>query len=404
VSTFSPSPAVTARSARGAVLVAAASLLSAAALVACQPAVAPAAASAAPPAPAVTAATVIERRIEQTTTHVGRVEPAQRVELRPRVSGHVEAVLFREGELVQAGQPLFRIDPRPFDAALARARADVALARSREALARSEAERARRLAAEHALSTEEHERRSAALAEAQARTAAAEAALQSAALDREFAVVRAPIGGRIGRALVTAGNTVAAGPSQAPLATQVATAPLHVHVDVSDPATLQQLGTRRSTAGWRLHVLDPGTGQPLAVAPVDFSDNEVAPGAGTLRLRARIDQPGPQLLPGQFVRTLLATGAAAPVLLVQDKAIGTDQGRRYVLVVDEQQALQYRPVTLGPLQGELRVVSAGLKAGERIVVSGLMRARPGMTVQPQMTPMDAAPAAQAAAASAPARS
>jgi multidrug efflux pump subunit AcrA (membrane-fusion protein) len=121
VSTFSPSPAATARSARGAVLVAAASLLSAAALVACQPAVAPAAASAAPPAPVVTAATVIERRIELTTTHVGRVEPAQRVELRPRVGGPVEAVLFREGELVQAGQPLFRIDPRPFDAALARA-------------------------------------------------------------------------------------------------------------------------------------------------------------------------------------------------------------------------------------------------------------------------------------------
>lgn len=401
-----PPPSATARSARGAPFVAAAALLSAAALVACQPAVAPAAAApgAAPPAPVVTAATVIERRLEQATTHVGRIEPAQRVELRPRVSGHVEAVLFKEGELVQAGQPLFRIDPRPFDAALARVRAELALARSRETLARSEAERARRLAAEQALSTEEHERRSAALAEAQARSAAADAALQAAALDREFAVVRAPISGRIGRALVTAGNAVAAGPAQAPLATLVATAPLHVHVDVSDPATLQQLGSRRSLAEWRLRVLNPGTGQALAVAPVDFSDNEVAPGAGTLRLRARIDQPAPQLLPGQFVRAQLATGAAAPVLLVQDKAIGTDQGRRYVLVVDDQQALQYRPVTLGPLHGELRVVSAGLKAGERIVVSGLMRARPGMTVQAQMTAMDAAPAAQAAAASAPARS
>jgi multidrug efflux system membrane fusion protein len=386
-----PSPA------RRFALVAAASLLSAAALVACQPAVAPASATEAAPPPPVMVASVLDRNIEQATTHVGRVESSQRVELRPRVAGHIDAVLFKEGDLVQAGQPLVRIDPRPFDAALARSRADLALARSREALARSEAQRAQRLAAEQAISAEEGERRGAALAEAQARTAAAEAAVQSATLDREFALVRAPISGRIGRALITAGNYVAAGAAQPPLATLVATAPLHVLFDVAEPSTLERLGAGGGKTGWRARVLDARSGQALAVAPVDFSDNEMAPGAGTLRLRARIDQPGPQLVPGQFVRAQLITGEATSTLLVQDKAIGTDQGRRYVLVVNDSGVVEYRPVTLGALQGDLRIVTSGLKAGERIVVSGLMRARPGMTVKPQMTDMGAAPAAQASA-------
>jgi RND family efflux transporter MFP subunit len=386
---------------RRATLAATASLLATAVLAACQPAAAPA--SAAPPAPSVMVAPVLQQSIEQSSTHVGRVEASQRVELRPRVAGHVEAVLFKEGDVVRAGQPLFRIDTRPFDAALERARAELKLAQARETLSRGEAERARRLAAEQAIAAEELERRTAAYAEAQARVAAAQAVVQGAELDRAFAVVQAPISGRIGRALVTPGNYVSAGAAQAPLATLVATAPLHVHFDVAEPALLERLAAGRGAATWRARVLDARSGRELAVAPIDFSDNEIAAGAGTLRVRARVDHPGAQLVPGQFVRAQVATGDARPALLVQDKAIGTDQGRRYVLVVDDKQAVQYRPVTVGPLHGELRVVTSGLKAGERIVVSGLMRARPGMTVQPQPVAMDAAPAAQAPA-SAPAQS
>jgi multidrug efflux system membrane fusion protein len=182
------------------------------------------------------------------------------------------------------------------------------------------------------------------------------------------------------------------------LATLVATSPLHVHFDVAEPAILERLSSARgAAAGWRAHVLDPRTGRELAVAPIDFTDNEVVAGAGTLRLRARIDNPSAQLVPGQFVRARLATDNTQPTLLVKDTAIGTDQGRRYVLVINDKQAVEYRPVTVGAMHDDLRIVSAGLKAGERIVVSGLMRVRPGMTVQPQPIAMDAPSAAQAAA-------
>ncbi len=381
-------------------LVLTASVVAAAVMVACQPAVSTASAGAteAPAAaPSVMVAPVLQRAVETPVAHVGRVEAAQRVELRPRVAGHIEAVLFREGDIVRAGQPLFRIDPRPFDAALERARADLRLARAKETLAHSESDRAARLAAEQAIAEEEVERRAAAHAEAQARSAAAQAAVQAATLDREFAVIRAPIGGRIGRALVTAGNYVGAGASQTPLATLVGTAPLHVHFDVSEPALLGQLGSDRAAANWRAKIVDAHSARELAVAPIDFTDNEMSGAAGTLRLRARIDKPTAGLVPGQFVRVQLTAGEAQPALLVLDKAIGTDQGQRYVLVVKLDQTLEYRPVRVGAQQGDLRVVTSGLSANERVVVSGFMRVRPGMTVKPQPVAMEAASTAQSAA-------
>lgn len=381
-------------------LVLTASVVAAAVMVACQPAVSTASAGeteAPAAAPSVMVAPVLQRALETPVAHVGRVEAAHRVELRPRVAGHIEAVLFREGDIVRAGQPLFRIDPRPFDAALERARADLRLARAKETLAHSESDRAARLAAEQAIAEEEVERRAAAHAEAQARSAAAQAAVQAATLDREFAVIRAPIGGRIGRALVTAGNYVGAGASQTPLATLVGTAPLHVHFDVSEPTLLGQLGSDRAAANWRAKIVDAHSARELAVAPIDFTDNEMSGAAGTLRLRARIDKPAAGLVPGQFVRVQLTAGEARPALLVLDKAIGTDQGQRYVLVVKLDQTLEYRPVRVGAQQGELRVVTSGLSANERVVVSGFMRVRPGMTVTPQPVAMEAASTAQSAA-------
>jgi multidrug efflux system membrane fusion protein len=265
-----------------------------------------------------------------------------------------------------------------------RAQAEFNLAAAREALARSEATRAERLASERAIAEEEAERRIAAHAEARARRDAAAAALHSAQLEREFAVVRAPISGRIGRALVTAGNIVGAGANAAPLASIVSVAPLHVHFDVSDAAVIARLGATRSTAGWQARLLDADGQRELARAPIDFADNEIVASTGTLRLRARIDQPGPtRLLPGQFVRVQLATGSSQSALAVPDKAIGTDQGKRFVLVVGADGKVEYRPVQVGAQHLEQRVVSAGLKAGEQVIVSGLMRVRPGMTVRPQ---------------------
>lgn len=378
-------------------LTAAASALLLAALAACQPVpVAEAQAAPAQALPSVPVAVAVQSTVDQGLTVIARVEPSQRVEIRPRVAGHVEAVWFREGDRVEAGQPLLRIDPRSFDAAVARAKAEVRLAQARETQARSEAQRARALAAEAAIATEEAERRVAAHAEAAARLAAAEATLQSAALEREFALVRSPISGRIGRALVTAGNYVSAGAAQTPLATVVATSPLHVHFDVADAAVVGSIAADRNLARWKAHVLDIHGERELARAPLDFADNEIVSGTGTLRLRARVHAPDTRLMPGAFVRVRLTDGAARPALLVPDKAIGTDQGRRFVLVVGAEGEVAYRAVKTGAQHGELRAIQDGLKAGEQVIVSGLMRVRPGMKVQ--AVPQD--PAGEAAAPSA----
>jgi RND family efflux transporter MFP subunit len=307
------------------------------------------------------------------------VEAAHRVEIRPRVAGHVAAVLFREGDIVRAGQPLLRIDTRPFDAALDRARAELQLARAKETLARSEAERAQRLAVDQAIAMEEVERRSAAHAEAQARSAAAQATFQVAALDREFALITAPVTGRIGRALVTPGNYVTAGgPAVAAIA---GAAPLHVYFDLADPQLIAQVAGAREAGRWQARILDAGSGAEIAAAPVDFVDNEVSPQAGTLRLRARLDRPHAALLPGQFVRVQFS-GQPQDSLLVPEKAIAADQGRRFVLVLKDGKA-DYRAIQPGAAQGEMRIVTAGLSAGEKVIVSGLMKLRPGMAVQAQ---------------------
>lgn len=373
---------------------AALSVLATATIVGCQPAIGQANAQSTPAnsASPVTVASAQEQTISQQFAQVGRIESAQRVEIRPRVGGHIEAVLFKEGDLVRAGQPLFRIDPRPFDVALQRARADHQLAQAKEVLARSEAERAQRLAKEHAISAEEVERREAAHAEAVARSAAAQTQVQSAGLDRDFATIAAPIAGRIGRAVATAGNYIAAGSAQ-PLATLTSVAPLHVYFEVGDPALVSEVAGHGRSSKWQAQILDAQAGILLATAPVDFVDNEMVGQTGTLRLRARIDKPVDGLLPGQFVRVQLA-GTPRPRILVPEKAIASDQGQFFVLVVNAQQEVEYRSVKLGAVQGEQRIVTSGLAPGEHVVVSGLMKIRPGMKVQPQA--MDTPPQAQGA--------
>ncbi len=375
------------------------SVLAAAVLAACQPAGPDAQASpvAAAEAPTVPVAVVRSVAMDVGPTQVARVEAAQHVELQARASGPIEAVLFREGDAVRAGQPLFQIDPRPHDAAVARARAEVQLTKARETLTATEAERARQLHADRAIAVEELERRVAAHAEAQARRAAAEAVLQTAQLDRDFTLVRSPIDGRIGRALVTVGNFVAAGSNPTALATLVSIAPLHVHIDVADRGLLDRLGEDRGAKGWKARILDADGERELAQAPIDFTNHSIDAATGTVRLRARIDAPSRQLMPGQYVRVQLATGAAQQVLLVPDKAIGTDQGRRFVFVVTDAGQIEYRPIGVGAARAGDRVVTEGLKAGEQVIVSGLMRVRPGMTVKPQPSQPNEGPEGQAQA-------
>ncbi len=390
----SPRPAALRASLARSSFAAALSLLAAAAIVGCQPAAGEAHAQvqAAAPLPTVTVAVAREQAVAPQFAQVGRVEAAQRVEIRPRIAGHIEAVLFKEGDLVRAGQPLFRIDARPFDVAVQRAKADLQLAQAKEALARSEAERAQRLARDHAISAEEVERRTAAHAEAVARSAAALAQVQAAALDREFATITAPITGRIGRALVTAGNYVAAGAPQA-LATLASAAPMHVYFEIGDPALVRQIAGRARTAAWQAQILDAQAGALLATAPVDFVDNEMGGQTGTLRLRARVDKAPDGVLPGQFVRVQLA-GAPRASIVVPDKAIASDQGQPFVLVVNAQKQVEHRAVKLGALHGDQRVITSGIAAGDAVIVSGLMKIRPGMQVQ--ALPADAPAQAQGA--------
>jgi RND family efflux transporter MFP subunit len=335
--------------------------------------------AAAPEAPAVAIVTVESRLIAPESTFIARIEATERVALRPRVAGHLEAVLFQEGQFVKAGQPLFTIDARGFDAALASAQAQLKLAQAREQRAISEARRARELLALDAIAAEEAERRSAAQAEAQ--VAAAQAALRAAQLDREFATVRAPIDGRIGRALVTAGNYVGVGAAQAPLAVLLSSQSLQVHFDVADPAIQAHLARARKPDAMKVTLVGEQSEQPLGTATLDFADNEIEPGTGTLRLRARVNARDSGLLPGAFVRVRLAHPQAGTTLLVPDAAIGTDQGRHHVLVVDAQDTVQYRTVQLGDRHGDLRAVTGGVQAGERVVASGLMRIKPGMKVR-----------------------
>lgn len=373
------------RAPRRHLLTGALALTSAALLAACQPAVPDAGATPpAEPAPMpVAVARVASTPLAVGTTQMARVEAAQKVELRSRVTGTIVGVLFREGDLVREGQPLFQIDPRPYQIAVSRARADVHLAKVREATAASEAARARQLHETQAIASEEMERRSAAHAEVQARLAAAEAVLQAAQLDLDFSLVRAPITGRAGRALVTVGNIVGAGQGATPLTTLISVAPLHVHFDVADRQVLSQLSDSASTAGWKARILDEDGQRALAEAPIDFRHHSIDPTTGTLRLRARIDRPHPPLMPGQTVRVTLDTGKREPVLTVPDPAIGTDQAGHFVLVVGDDGKVAYRAVGVGATDSGRRVVTSGLQVGEAVVTSGLMGVRPGMTVQAQ---------------------
>lgn len=384
------------RATRRSLLTGALALTSAALLAACQPA-APAAEAAAPSEPApkpVAIARVAATPMAVGATQMARVEAAQQVELRPRVAGPIVAVLFREGDLVREGQPLFQIDPRPFQIAASRARADVHLARAREGTAASEAARARQLLASQAIASEEVERRVAAHAEAQARLAAAEALLQAAQLELDFSLVRSPITGRVGRALVTPGNIVGAGHGAMPLTTLISISPLHVHFDVADRQVLAHLRDSPSTAGWKARILDEDGQRTLAEALVDFRHHSIDAATGTLRMRARIDRPHPRLMPGQVVRVTLDTGRREPVLTVPDPAVGTDQAGHFVLVVGDDGKVAYRAVGVGSADDGRRIVTSGLKAGEAVVTSGLMGVRPGMTVQPQeaATVVEGAPA------------
>jgi multidrug efflux system membrane fusion protein len=344
------------------------------------------------PLPQVSVASVLSRKVTESDEFTGRFEAVERVEIRPRVSGYIASVNFTEGSEVTKGDVLFVIDPRPYEAERDRARAQLAQAHSQLVLAKSERDRATSLLTQHAISQEEFDTRTAGREQAEANVAAAQAALDAAALNLSFTRVSAPISGRISRALVTSGNLVGSG--QTLLTTLVSLDPIYVSFDGDEQEYLKYTKHARTSHGGgppdaasvvKVGLADEG-GYPHQGVMV-FVDNALDPATGTIRSRARLDNHERLFTPGLFARVQLLGSASHDAVLINDSAVGTDQTVRYVLVVASGNKIEYRPVQLGPVIDGLRVVQSGLAPGETIVVNGLQRVRPGAQIQPQRVAM-----------------
>jgi multidrug efflux system membrane fusion protein len=360
----------------------------------------------APPPPTVSAAPVLVKQISQWDEYNGRVEAVETVALRPRVSGYIDRVNYVEGQEVKKGDVLFTIDDSSYRTELARSQAELARARTQSELGRSEAARAKKLSELQAISTEEYEQRRAAADQAGANVAAAQAAVDAARLNLEWTKVRAPIGGRAGRALVTAGNLVSAGDSANVLTTLVSLDKVHVHFDADEGSFLRYAemarnGQRPSERDGKVPVqigLVNEDGFPHE-GVVDFLDNQVDRGTGTIRARALLDNADRRFTPGLFARVRLLGSGQFNAMLIDDKAVLTDQDRKYVYVVDEKGTAQRRDVQLGRTADGLRIVEKGLSPKDRVIVSGVQKVFfPGMPVDAKTVKMGAAEAAPAVAA------
>ncbi|MBZ2189542.1 efflux RND transporter periplasmic adaptor subunit [Alcanivorax sp. JB21] len=340
--------------------------------------------------PEVDVAEVLGEPVTLWDTYTGRVEAPETVALRPRVSGYIDEVAFREGALVEAGDLLFRIDPRPYQARVQAARAELSRTRSQVTQAESEATRATQLLASRAVSQEEYDQRRSALLTARAQADAAEAALESARLDLAYTEVRAPVSGRVGRAMVTRGNLANA--DQTLLTSLVSVDPLHVYFNSDEQAAIDnQVVT---------HLLPPaGHGVPVRIAlggdgtrthrgELDFIDNRLHASTGTLQYRAVLPNPEGLFRPGQFARVSMPVAQLEQALLVDRKAVLTDQDRRFVYVVDDNNMTARRQVITGREIDGLLVIREGLQDGDRVVVNGIQKIfGAGMMVAPQRVAM-----------------
>ncbi|MBL3827109.1 MULTISPECIES: efflux RND transporter periplasmic adaptor subunit [unclassified Marinobacter] len=344
------------------------------------------AAVAMPPPPAVDVAEVLEEPVTLWESFTGRVESPDTVDLRPRVTGYITEVAFEEGQLVEQGELLFQIDPRPYRARAESARADLAIAESQLELARSEAGRAKSLWESRAISREEFDQRQSAFNSALARVESAQAVLDTAELDLRFTKVTAPVSGRTGRALVTRGNLANA--DQSLLTTLVSVDPLYVYFEANETAaaSAQNLLTDGKFPAVRVSLGADSRRQYRG--QLDFIDNRLNTGTGTLQYRAVLDNPGNVIRPGQFARVEMPVAEVESALLVQRKAVLADQDRRYVYVVDENNRAVPRHVTSGRQVGDLLVIEDGLAQGELVIINGVQKVfGAGMEVSPQLIAM-----------------
>ncbi|WP_082524948.1 efflux RND transporter periplasmic adaptor subunit [Pseudorhodoferax sp. Leaf274] len=350
-----------------------------------------------PPATPVSVATVAQADVATWDEFSGRLEAVERVDLRSRVAGTVLSVHFREGALVKKGDLLVTIDPASYAADVERAEAQVVAAEARQSFTRSELDRAQRLLDERAIAQREHDERANAHREAQANLRAAQAALQSARLNLSWTQVRAPVAGRAGKVEITVGNLVSAGAGAPVLTTLVSVSPIYASFDADEQVVTRALrelpGGGARTQIERIPV-QMGTAADDAtplVGRLQWVDNQVDAKSGTVRVRAQFDNKDGTLMPGQFARLRMGQVKSSAVLLVNERAVGTDQDKKFVIVVDAENKAQWRQVQLGANANGLRIVTQGLQPGERVVVNGLQRVRPGTVVDPQPVAMDARP-------------
>lgn len=345
--------------------------------------------SPAPAPPTVTVAKPTQRTVVDQDEYVGRFVAVDLVEVRARVSGYLEQVHFQDGQIVKQGDLLFSIDKRPFQNTLAQANANLALAKSNLIFTEADYARAQQLLRDRTISEQVFEQRAQAYRNAQASVAANEALVKQAELDLEFTELRAPITGRIGDRRVTQGNLVTGGSAgnTTLLATVVSIDPIRLEFTFDEAAYLRY--ERLSSSGKDV----TGRGASVAVAlklidereymhrgNMDFVDNVIDRSSGTIRARAQFSNPDGVFTPGMFARVRVPGSPPYPALLVPDAAILSEQARKYVLVVDGESIARQRYVTLGEFVDGLRVIKDGLAAADRVIVNGLMRARPGAKV------------------------
>ncbi|WP_026354140.1 efflux RND transporter periplasmic adaptor subunit [Massilia niastensis] len=341
-------------------------------------------APAAPSAPPVSAAVVVQKAVTETQEFSGRLEAIDVVEIRPRVSGYITEVNFKPGAEVKKGAVLFVIDPRPYQAEADRAGAAAGAARARADLARLELQRAERLLADKAIAQREFDERAAAQKELDASARAAQAQFEAARLNLSYTRVLSPIDGRVSKAEITLGNLVDA---SAVLSSVVSLDRIYASFD-GDEDTYLRVG-RRAHAGQPVEVrigLANEDGFPHT-GKLEFVDNQLDSRSGSVRMRATFANSDRSLAPGLFARVQIGGGDPREQILINDRAIGTDQSRKFVYVVDKEGKAEYRAVKLGPTIDGLRIVREGLKPGEKIVVNGLQRVRPGAPVAAQVVPM-----------------
>jgi len=341
----------------------------------------------APPAATVDVASVVSQTITDWQEYSGRLEAIDQVDVRPQVSGKLIAVHFKDGSLVNKGDLLFTIDPRPFEAELNRAKAQLASAEAQVTYSSANLGRNQRLIQSNAIAHQELDQAENEARSANANLQAAKAAVETARLNLEYTRITAPVSGRISRAEVTVGNVVSAGNGAQVLTSLVSVSRLYASFDVDEQTYLKYISNQRNSAQVPVYLGLANESGFSREGYISSIDNNLNTTSGTIRVRATFDNPKGVMLPGLYARIRLGGGQPRAAILISPTAIGVDQDKRFVVVVDAKNQTAYREVKLGAQQDGLQIINSGLQVGDRIVVNGLQRIRPGDPVSPHLVPM-----------------